>query len=723
MLIANVYIEHSSMALNKTFAYLCDDETARAGMRVLVPFAYQKQLVGFIASTSTITTEQLAALPYKLKKIIQVIDNEPYINDELFSLAKWMSKSCCAPIISCLQTMLPAKLKAKTTKLKIKQSKWISYINDNNLTQRQRIAIDELKENEGVMLLSLFRAKHAGVMKKLLEHGCIKCIECDAKAIINKTEVTNCKVELNADQLKAINCFKQSEQMVSLLFGVTGSGKSEVYLQLAQHSIDEGKQVLILVPEISLTSAMMRLVANRFGNEVAIYHSGLNNQEKYEQFKLVYNKEVNIVVGTRSAVFMPFTNLGLIVIDEEHDNSYKQGNTPAYHTRDVAIQRCINANAKLLLASATPCLESYARALKGVYNLISMPKRIHNNYPSVKLVNMKEAIKNNENYIISNSLKEAIRNELDDKKQILILLNRRGYTPVLRCSSCGYVAKCPHCDISLNYHKVTNQLVCHSCGYSTPMYSSCPSCQHNNFRYLGTGTQRCEELLKQMFPHARIARMDADTTNRKGAHANILQSFENYEADILLGTQMIAKGLDIPRITLVGILNADSLINRSDYRSVEVMFDMLVQASGRCGRNNHESKVIMQVYEEDHYAIQLATKHDYIHFFKKEMEYRHSCSYPPYTYLATIMLYSLEDIKLNEVASSLKEDLDKYKEFKVLGPVKLGKIKDEKRIRIMIKCKDIELLQQSLYKLYEHYAKISNKVKVNIDINPVVVDS
>lgn len=719
MKIAQVYIEYNNMAVDQSYSYLCGEFDVSVGVRVHVEFAH-RVIVGFVYEVKEVSEEEFAQIPYKLNKILDVIDEKPLINQELFHLANYMSKTCVAPLISCFQAMLPSKLKPKSTAHKIKKETWVvfdSFIEmkkDKQIEAMEYISIK--KEVRRTEFNKMFKAQLNTLIKKEAVH-----LE-EREAIADFEGVYEDQVlSLNEMQQNALAQMQEHQGFhVYLLHGVTGSGKSEVFLQMAEGCLQQGKQVLFLVPEISLTPQMVARVKARFSNEVAIYHSSLNNQEKYEQYKLVVEKKVSIVVGTRSAIFMPFDHLGLIILDEEHDQSYKQDSTPKYHTRDVAIARGKYHDCKVILASATPSLESYARAIKKVYTLVKMGKRINGEMPDTKLIDMKKAMENGENYILSNQLKEQIQYRLDRNEQIILLLNRRGYAPILRCMDCGDVIKCPHCDLALNYHKNTNELKCHVCGYSEPNMYGCKKCGSTNVKYLGLGTQKLEEYVQACFPQAKIVRMDADTTTRKNAHEKLLKRFE-YEGDILLGTQMIAKGLDYENVTLVGILNGDALLNRSDYRSVELTFDLLVQASGRSGRGSKDGEVMIQVYDANHYAIQCACAHDYETFFAHEMRFRHLGNYPPYSYLGAITFSGTESTRVHKEANMLLECFDNDA-ISVLGPVELLKIKDEYRYRIILKSKQQELIARLLHHAYKEHIRNKGKAKVEIDMNPYMLD-
>lgn len=716
MRLAHVFVEHPIMHLDHTFTYRCDGFDVQRGERVMVPFG-STQIMGFVSEVVEATQDVVDAYGYEMKDILEVVDEQPLINEELFALADWMALHCVAPRISCFGCMLPAKLKPKKGKQHIKMEAWVRYICDkDSLTKKQQDVLTQIK-NDKTMLRSTYYQMYKSVGKKLITLGCVEVYEEEAKAMLCEQEVTSSLMKLSAEQEQAIRAIQASQHhQVFLLHGTTGSGKTEVFLRLASDVIQQGKQVVILVPEISLTPQMVSRVKQRFGVNVAIYHSGLNAQEKYEQYQLVKQHRVQIVVGTRSAIFMPFDKLGLLILDEEHDTSYKQDRTPRYHCRDIAIQRAIYHDANVVLASATPSLESYARAHKGVYTLLEMPSRINGLFPDIKLVEMRKALANGENYLLSNALLDAMYERLQKGEQIILLLNRRGYTPILRCIACGFVQMCPHCDCAMSYHKEDGILKCHICDHTMPVPTHCPTCGSASWRYIGSGTQKLEELVQIKFPQAKIIRMDADTTTKKNAHEHYLKDFGDKKADILLGTQMIAKGLDFENVTLVGIVNGDAMLQRSDYRSAEFTYDLLEQACGRSGRGDKSGEVIIQVYDGDHYAIQSALHHDYKTFFQHEMKYRHLANYPPYAYI-TALTFSHKELAVAQLAANKALAIVQKKfDVKVLGPSTLNKIKDEARVRILVKGKDEHLLSKYAHDVYDAHIQTKQKARLDVDV-------
>lgn len=718
--VADIYIEYTAMAVDQSYLYKVNQYNVEKGMRVYIMFAGRK-IVGIIDRVYEMSKAELLALPYKVQAIDSVIDEDVLLNEEAFHLARFMANRCVASVMSCFQAMLPSKLKPKSTKQNIRKEVYVIYQQDKEVKgQKQKEALAYLQEHPKIKRQDF--NKRYSCLQRFIELGIVVLQEEEKQAEVEQINLACDHFKLQEAQQQALDKIKAiAGHHVHLLHGVTGSGKTEIFLQLASEVLAQGKQVLILVPEIGLTAQMVERVTCRFGKSVAIYHSNLNNQQKYEQYKLVKEKKVQIVVGTRSAVFMPFEQLGLIVLDEEHDASYKQDSQPRYHCRDLAIERARYHDCPIVLASATPSLESYARAYKGNYQLLELKERIHKNMPVVHVVDMKESMKHDHDALLSVSLKNAIYERLEKNEQVILLLNRRGYTPVLRCLNCGEVKKCPHCDIALNYHKQTNRLVCHYCEYHEPAYFVCSSCGSKNISTSGFGTQRLEEYLDELFPQARVVRMDQDTMRRKDMHEVVLREFEQHKYDILVGTQMIAKGLDIPNVTLVGIVNADASLQREDFRSVEVTFDLLVQASGRSGRGDKIGEVIMQAYQKEHYAIRCAQNQDYDTFFKKEMQFRHLGKYPPYTYLASLIF-------TNDKVDQIYQDIDTcfevfdYPSVHHLRAVQLQKRKDTLRVRKILKCANLDELIASVHFIKNELLRNKCKSKLEIDINPLFLE-
>ncbi|MFF2876809.1 primosomal protein N' [Gottfriedia sp. NPDC057991] len=519
-----------------------------------------------------------------------------------------------------------------------------------------------------------------------------------------------------------VSSFHERKNKIHLLHGVTGSGKTEVYLQAIQEVLYEGKEAIVLVPEISLTPQIVGRFKSRFGNDVAVLHSGLSIGEKYDEWRKIQRKEVKVVVGARSAIFAPFENIGMIIIDEEHETTYKQDEHPRYHARDIAIWRGEYHHCPIVLGSATPTLESFARAGKGVYELNTMSKRVNQGpLPEVEIVDMREQLRIGNRTMFSTALHEKIIDRLEKKEQIILFLNRRGYSSFVMCRDCGYTIQCPHCEVSLTYHKHNHHLKCHYCGYETYMPKQCPSCQSEHIRFFGTGTQKVEEAITKTYPEARVIRMDNDTTSRKGAHEKMLNQFGNGEADILLGTQMIAKGLDFPNVTLVGVLAADSSLHLPDFRASERTFSLLTQVSGRAGRHEKPGEVVIQTYSPEHYSIELAKTQDYVAFYEEEMKIRRSFRYPPFYYLVLISIAHNDLIKTVKVSEQIAGYLREYlsEGSIVLGPVAspIAKIKDHFRYQCVIKYKSEPALYDVLNRIQQYYQDETDKGKLQLTID------
>ena len=528
------------------------------------------------------------------------------------------------------------------------------------------------------------------------------------------------------DAFEAIQHYIHDEkERTFLLHGVTGSGKTEVYLQTIEEVLNKGKEAMMLVPEIALTPQMVLRFKRRFGDDVAVLHSGLSKGERYDEWQKIRDGRARVSVGARSSIFAPFKNLGIIIIDEEHESTYKQEDYPRYHARDIAQWRSQFHHCPVVLGSATPSLESYARAEKNVYELLSLPHRVNQQaLPHIDIIDMREELSEGNRSMFSIALRQEIQERLDKKEQIVLFLNRRGYASFMLCRDCGYVPQCPHCDISLTYHKTTDQLKCHYCGYQENPPSQCPNCEGDHIRQVGTGTQRVEELLQQEFPHARIIRMDVDTTSRKGAHEKLLNDFEAGKGDILLGTQMIAKGLDYPNITLVGVLNADTMLNLPDFRASERTYQLLTQVSGRAGRHEKEGQVIIQTYNPDHYSIKDVKLNDYLSFYQKEMNYRKLGKYPPYYFLINFTISHTDIKKVMMASKHIHQILVQHLSEKafVLGPspAALARINNEYRFQILVKYKSEPQLHPALQYLddYYHDQYVKDKLSLKIDINP-----
>jgi primosomal protein N' (replication factor Y) len=535
--------------------------------------------------------------------------------------------------------------------------------------------------------------------------------------------------EEQAAALKPIHeKINHDEHDVFLLYGVTGSGKTEVYLQAIASVIEKGKEAIMLVPEISLTPQTVKRFKERFGEQVAVMHSGLSVGEKYDEWRKIHRKEVKVVVGARSAVFAPFENLGLVIIDEEHESSYKQEETPRYHARDVAIERAKSYQCPVILGSATPTLESFARAKKNVYKLLTLSQRMNKNaLPAVDIVDMREELRTGNRSMFSELLFTKLKDRLEKGEQTVLMLNKRGHSSFVMCRSCGLVINCPNCDISLTYHRFNDIMKCHYCGFEEGMPSVCPECESEHIRFFGTGTQKVEEELAKILPDARVIRMDVDTTSKKGSHERLLNAFGEGKADILLGTQMIAKGLDFPNITLVGVLSADTMLHLPDFRSSEKTFQLLTQVSGRAGRHQLPGEVVIQTYTPEHYSIELSALQDYDAFYEREMHLRRQSHYPPYYYVVLITVSHEDLMKTVSVTEKITNYLGSRlnRDSIVLGPVAspISRINNRYRYQCLIKYKREPDLNQHLRTLLEHYQKetAQNLLQISIDLNPQIM--
>ncbi|KQL54683.1 primosomal protein N' [Heyndrickxia shackletonii] len=590
---------------------------------------------------------------------------------------------------------------------------------------KDKLTINEITEATGATLASVRPLVQKGYLMEKQEEVYRDPYE---NRVFKRTEA----LKLTEEQQKAIDpimhTIEEKKHETFLLYGVTGSGKTEVYLQSIQRVLDNGKEAIVLVPEISLTPQMVHRFKGRFGDDVAVLHSGLSVGEHYDEWRKIQRKEVKVVVGARSAIFAPFENLGIIIIDEEHETSYKQEENPRYHARDVAIFRGNYHKCPVILGSATPSLESFARAQKGVYTLLTMNRRMNNKeLPNVSIVDMREELREGNRSIFSRELFSKLQDRLEKKQQTVLFLNKRGYSSFVMCRDCGFVIQCPHCDISLTYHRHSNQMKCHYCGYEDLVPTTCPECNSEHIRYFGTGTQKVEEEIGKLLPEARVIRMDVDTTSRKGAHEKLLQQFQEGKADILLGTQMIAKGLDFPNITLVGVLSADTMLHLPDFRSSEKTFQLLTQVSGRAGRHELEGEVVIQTYTPEHYSIELAGTQDYNRFYKQEMIMRKIGSYPPFYYLALITVSHEELMKVVSTTEKITKFIrSKISEDSViLGPVTspIPRINNRYRYQCLIKYKREPDLAKNLRLVLEHFgtSKQSEGLTISIDVNPYMM--
>ena len=712
-MVAEVLVEIKARNVDKCFSYNIPQnliDKVKIGIRVSVPFGKQN-IEGIVLNIKESNEKDL-------KDIKDVIDEEPILNDELLELGKFVKEKTLSTLISCYLAMLPKALKVGSkNKINKKYEKIIEIVKDYKdikLNDKELLILKEIENgnNKKTDLLKINSSLNTLIKKEIV---IVKEVEVYRYKNSSGTDRVH---ELNEEQKEAVRSITESSNNISLLYGVTGSGKTEVYLKLIENCLSMGKTAIVLVPEISLTPQMVNRFTARFENKIAVLHSALSDGEKYDEYRKIARGEVEIVIGARSAIFAPLKNIGIIVIDEEHSTTYKQENNPKYNTIDIAIKRSQTHNAKLVLGSATPSLETFARAYAKKINLVTLKNRANNKgLPKVEIIDMSKEKKEGH---LSKRLVEEINDKLEKKEQIVLLLNRRGYASFITCSNCGYVSKCPNCDITLTYHKSSDMERCHYCGYAKKRDDICPECHENAIKNLGVGTEKVEEELEKNFPGARIIRMDFDTTSTKGAHEKIISAFRDYEYDILLGTQMIAKGLDFPNVTLVGVINADTSLMIPNFRCSEYTFDLLSQVSGRSGRGEKEGIVVIQTYNKDHYAIKLAKEQNYVEFFNEEMKIRRTMGYPPYTYLISIKVMSSDYNLASKESSFLAKKLKENIKSEVLGP-SIGsnfKVKNIYKFGLIIKYTKDDTIYPYLEKCIEYY-KSNSKVSIDIDFNPI----
>lgn len=717
-MVVGVLVQLSSQNVDRVFDYLVPEHlipSIKVGVRVLVPFGKQN-LEGFILEIKTNSDR-------KLKEIYSILDKDVILNDELLLLGKEIQNTTLSTLISAYQVMLPKALKAKAgvtiskkyqTFYEIKDKEYIP----SSLAQRK---ILELFSEAKIISRKVLLEISSSALSTLLEKGVLSEIKEEDYRMKYDIKRDTKKVLTKAQQNVVDSVLNDQRHVPFLLFGVTGSGKTEVYMQIIERVLQKGKTAIILVPEISLTPQMIEQFSNRFGNQIAALHSALSEGEKYDEWRRIARGEANIVIGARSAIFAPLKNIGIIIMDEEHSDSYKQGDkNPRYHARDIAIWRGKYHSCPVLLGSATPSLESMARARKGVYELVTLQERVNGKMlPEVEIIDMNQESKRS-SYHITNTLLKNLNDCIKRGDQAILFLNRRGFSTFVTCKNCSEVIKCPNCDITLTYHKSNKMLRCHYCGYATPLPKECPKCHENSLSDLGVGTEKIEEELHILLPSVKVLRMDVDTTSKKGAHKKMIDAFRNHEYDILLGTQIVAKGLDFSDVTLVGVINADTSLNIPDFRSSENTYSLLSQVAGRSGRSSKTGKVLIQTFNPDHYAISFVKHHDYLGFYNEEMKIRKRLGYPPFYFLCYLKISGKEADYLFQESLKIKRSLERNLQYTtILGPTTLAvfKVNNIYRYGIILKYKKEDMLYDILLKIQNHY-KNNHKIKVDIDFNP-----
>ena len=723
---AEVIVNSEAVTIDKPFTYKIKEDLVhniKVGHRVLIPFGNgNKKIEGFVLKI----LDNVENKSIRYKSIYNVCDNEPLLSEDSLKLIKFLREKYLCKYIDAIRVMIPPKIMSgnkEKTKQVIVFKKYIE-----ELSEPQKRALELIEEKSGGFTKAewnkIFNIS-TYMINKLIELGCASSEE----VRVGRGNLREFKPyppkSLNEEQIRAYDTILESDKNIFLLKGVTGSGKTEVYMNLVSYMLLFEKSSLILVPEIALTPQMIERFKGRFGKDVAVFHSRLSDGERYDEWYRVKNDQVKVVIGARSAIFLPFNDLGLIVVDEEHESSYKSDMNPKYNTIEVCEYLSFLKNCKVVLGSATPSVVSFYKALKGTYELIELKKRVNNGeLPNVSIVDMREELKSNNKTMFSRDLYLKIKDRLEKKEQIILFLNRRGFSSFVSCRSCGFVFKCNNCDISMTYHN-NGYLVCHYCGNTEKMPKLCPKCGSNYVKHFGVGTEKLEEAVHHYFKEAKVLRMDVDTTRKKNSHEEIYNSFKNKEADILIGTQMIAKGLDFPDVTLVGVMAADMSLNLPDYKSSEKTFQLITQVSGRAGRGDKKGDVIIQSYSPEHYALTCARDNNYEEFFKREINVRKLMAYPPFDDLFLINLSAKGEIKVKIFAKKLelylRNILKEYDNIFIYEacPCSISKIKNVYRWQILIKGKlDLEVCSKIKKGVYELSKDVYNEIKIGLDINP-----
>lgn len=733
-----IIVDLNARRTDRVFHYAVPPEfrdKLKVGSRVLVPFG-SRRLAGYVAGFS------IPGEPgtLNIKPVSGILDEEPVFTPELLELARWMAENYLCSTAEALGRILSPRLQVKAARgvkvLRPALAEDVAVKVLGTLPAKQAAALREALRQPELTRKELAAAAEVstGTVDALVNRGLLKASEKACRPPVEQMPglpAFSAGFELNPGQGEALEQIRgalESHRFAAfLLHGVTGSGKTEVYLRAIAEVLATGRQAAVLVPEISLTPQMIALFRGRFGAKVAVLHSALSGGERYDEWRRVKTGEAPVVLGTRSAVFAPLPRPGLFVIDEEHEPSYKQGDHLRYHAREIALKRAQMAGAVVILGSATPSLESQFRAAAGgPYRLLVLSHRIdHRPLPTVRIVDMRRELKEGNRGIFSRALAAAVGRRLEQGEQTLLFLNRRGYASFVVCRECGLVLKCPHCDISLTYHQ-DGRLRCHYCNHSTVSPETCPACGSRYIRHFGAGTQRVEEEVRGLFPGARVVRMDSDSTARKGSHQSILDSFREGRADILIGTQMVAKGLDLPGVTLVGVVNADTSLHMPDFRAAERTFQLLTQVAGRAGRGALTGEVLVQTYCPDHYSITAAASHDSLGFYRCEMPVRRSLGYPPFSHLALVLFTHREEEEVRKGAFLAREFFEKAAAGRadrvvLLGPAPapLSRIKDNFRWQLVLKSPRRSSLKEVIREGLAALEQVRPfKPAINVDINP-----
>ena len=735
---ANIIVDISVEKLDKTFQYSIPEnlqEEIQVGVQVDIPFGNRK-LTGYVIEL----TEDAEFDPRRIRPIISVHEGSVAMESQLIALAGWMRKNYGSTMNQALKTVLPIRRQTKEVQKreivllipKTEAQQKLALFEQKHYTAKARLLRELIQES--VLDYSLVTGKlniSAAVIRGMAQQQILK-VESSRqfRNPVSHLDQKGYHLTLNENQQRVVDTvcsdLDAGIHKTYLLRGVTGSGKTEVYMELIAHTVAQGRQAIVLIPEIALTYQTVMRFYTRFGGRVSILNSRMSQGERYDQMERVKKGEVDIMIGPRSALFTPFERLGLIVIDEEHEPTYKSEQVPRFHARETAIERARMEGASVVLGSATPSLEAFYACECGRYQMLRLRNRTGKQaLPEVYVADMREELKHGNRSILSDRLKVLMQDRLEKKEQIMLFLNRRGYAGFVSCRACGYVVKCPHCDVSLSVHR-GGKMVCHYCGYETQTVKNCPVCGSPYIGGFRAGTQQIEDLVKREFPQARVLRMDMDTTKNKGGHEKILAKFADEEADIMIGTQMIVKGHDFPNVTLVGVLAADMSLYSDDYRSGERTFQLLTQAAGRAGRGRRPGEVIIQTYSPDHYSIRMAARQDYEGFYEKEMNYRDLMGYPPASQLMAVLMTGSDENKLTTAAEYLKKYAIRVSadgEVQVIGPASpsVGKVNDVYRKVIYLKSEEYQVLVR-IKNHMERYIEINRgfaNMRIQFDFNPM----